>query len=260
MTFYADISSWQAPADDTYPYPVLAFRADDGVGPDSHAAHNWQHCQQKGLIAVAYVVFKPGHVAPIVNRLKQMFGPHPARLAVMVDMESGAEFAGPGNHSLEANQMVAELGAWLGPDAVLGYANAPDWAALWPDRPAGLKRIVAHYGAGAPNGAYGWQYFGGVDNPTAVGFPRSCPPFGGNVDLNYINRTVAQIEADFGFTPKEDGDLTPEEHAWLENLAKNDIPLPYKQHGYNLAVQTLAAVNYLRSAVADVLAKVGPKS
>lgn len=203
-TFLADISSWQQPVNRSYPYPVLSFRVDHGGGIDDHAAANWSFVRDtpRILIGIAYVVFIPGQGAAILNRVKTFFGAHgPAKLVVMIDMESGSGFAGPGNHSTEANVLAAGLAAWLGSTArVTGYANGGDWDNCWPTRPSWLKRTVASYGSQDP-GAFQWQFYGGMPYPTPASYPRSCPPFGSNVDLNVIHHSPAELVSLFGLTP-----------------------------------------------------------
>lgn len=214
-TVYADVSSWQAPLDDSYPYPMVAFRDDFGAGIDTDAHANWTWASQSKRIqaVIAYVVFKPGQGRAIFGRVTASLGPAHPKLAVMIDMESGAEFAGPGNHSAEANELAELLAGWLGDRRrVLGYANHGDWASCWPSAPSWMKRVTADYGTTDP-GSWGWQYYGGVaDNPSPAGLPRSCPPFGSNVDLNVIHQPIGAILADLGLTEtptqlEEDDDM-----------------------------------------------------
>lgn len=220
-TFFADISSWQVPVNDSYPYPVLSFRVDFGGGIDPNARANWEFVRDtpRMLVGIGYVVFKPGQGPAILARVKQFFGtPAPAKLVVMIDMESGSGFAGPGNHSIEANRLAIGLADWLGSTArVTGYANGGDWANNWPVRPPWLKRTVASYGTQDP-GAFQWQYYGGMSYPTPAGFPRSCPPFGSNVDMNVIHHPADALPGLFGLTPEED--MTPEQWKWLTDYLK----------------------------------------
>src|SRR5262245_2723974 len=41
-TLFADVSTFQAPVDDDYPYEVLSFRSNDGTFRDDHFAHNYR--------------------------------------------------------------------------------------------------------------------------------------------------------------------------------------------------------------------------
>lgn len=224
-TFWVDISSWQQVVNSQYPYPVLGFRADTGTSTDGNAAENWQHCDEhpdRIRVAIPYVVFKPGQRAAIMRRLKNLFGSQcPGQIVPEIDMESGSDFAGPGNHSAEANALAADLAAWAGDqDRVQGYANSPDWAACWPTRPSWMKRRLAYYSSNpTPPGFYARQYWGALPYPVPSGYPKSCPPFGSFVDLNVTPRTINQIVADYGI-----GDptvqLDAEDHAWfIANMA-----------------------------------------
>jgi len=220
-TFWADISSWQRPVDASYPYPVLAFRVDWGGGIDDNARANWSHIAASSAIkaGIGYVVYKPGQSDAIAARVRGLFGTScPGKLAFMVDMESGADFAGPGNHSTDANRLTQLLADYAGnPARVIGYANGGDWASCWPTRPAWLKRVVASYGTQNPGG-WAWQFYGGMNYPTPAGYPRSCKPFGTSVDLNVCLKPLADVLADLGIG--DDMALTAAESAQLATAAK----------------------------------------
>lgn len=206
ITFWADISRFQGYVDSTYPYPVLGFRADTGTSIDSHAAGNWGYVANHPdhiRVAIPYVVFKPGQRAAIMARLKNLFGSQcPGNIVPEIDMESGAGFAGPGDHSAEANGLAADLAAWTGDqNRVQGYANSPDWSGNWPNRPAWMKRRLAYYSSNAnpvPAGFYAVQYYGALPYGSPAGWPRSCAPFGSYVDMNATPRTINQIVSDYG--------------------------------------------------------------
>jgi peptidoglycan hydrolase-like protein with peptidoglycan-binding domain len=74
---------------------------------------------------------------------------------------------------------------------VIGYGNTSDLATLWPNKPAGLRLVIAAYGS-KPSyaGMFGHQY-------TDSG---SCGPFG-TCDLNSADGMSQQdLEAMFGFS------------------------------------------------------------
>lgn len=184
--FWADIAEFQRVVDGTYPYGQLAIRLDTGWRLDNHAKANHAAVQKIAHIEalIGYVVFVPGQSKAILSRIKNAFGAHLEGIAPMTDMESGSGFAGPGNHSSEANDFVNELAAATSDrKREVGYANGGDWANNWPTRPPWLKRITANYGTQAPS-TWGWQYYGGLSYPTPTGFPRACKPFGSWVDMN----------------------------------------------------------------------------
>lgn len=218
-TFYADVAKYQRVVDASYPYPMLAFRADSGFDTDPNAEANWLYCQHAAgiKVAIGYVVFIPGASAEILSRLKLLFGQTaPAKLVVMVDMESGTGFAGPGNHSAEANTFITALVGWLGNrNRVIGYANKYDWASNWPGRPAWMRCVTAAYSATDP-GTFGWQYYGGVANPHPAGYPTSCPPFGSAVDMNVIHLPIDQIVTALGLSPEDE--MTPADLAEIKAL------------------------------------------
>lgn len=204
LTFFADVSTYQPLVDSSYPYPVFGFRADSGSSTDSHADGNWGYCDQhpdRILAVLAYIVFKPGRSGAIFTRLKNLFGSQcPPQVVPEIDMESGVQFAGPGDHSVEANDFIATLAGWSGKQArTQGYANAPDWAGNWPRTPVWMKRRLAAYSSQpTAAGYYSRQYYGALPYASPAGYPRSCPPFGGYVDMNVIPRSIDQILVDYG--------------------------------------------------------------
>lgn len=208
--FWADISRFQPVVNSTYPYRQLAIRLDSGFSIDENAAENRARVAKIDHIEVllGYCVFRPGQSKSILGRLKNAFGSDP-EFAVMTDMESGSEFAGPGNHSAEANDFVNELADWTSRARQVGYANGYDWASNWPNRPDWLKRATAAYGTNDP-GTWSWQYYGGLNYPSPAGFPRSCPPFGGWVDMNTAKLTPDGFKDDLGLD-------------WLSMATKQDV-------------------------------------
>ncbi|MBI3691900.1 MAG: hypothetical protein HY239_14945, partial [Mycolicibacterium aromaticivorans] len=43
-TLYADVSEWQVGVNDTYPYPVLCIRSNDGTYRDRRWVNNYGWC------------------------------------------------------------------------------------------------------------------------------------------------------------------------------------------------------------------------
>jgi hypothetical protein len=84
---------------------VFEFRADSGYSTDAKARVNWSQARvdlNNGSLklVIAYVVYIPGNNNMVMARLKSVFGLKPdPRIVWMIDMESGAYFAGPGDHS-----------------------------------------------------------------------------------------------------------------------------------------------------------------
>jgi hypothetical protein len=227
-TFYADVSYFQTPVTDAYPHPMIAFRVDWGGGIDDNARANWAwaSAHPRVQVVIAYVVFKPGQVNATMKRLTDFFGQSaPRKLVVMIDMESGSGFAGPGDHSPGANALANALAVWLGDKRrVIGYANGNDWAGCWPSAPSWMKRVQASYGTNSPD-AWGWQYYGGDARwPSPAGYPRSCPPFGANVDMNVIHKPIGQIAADCGLAAPVPVKPTPNTPTPETPVTKSDLP------------------------------------
>lgn len=203
-SFFADVSEFQRVINSRYPYPIISFRADNGHRTDYNAGANWRYIRSsaKIKIAIAYVVFMPGQLAPVMDRVKRLLGATcPRKIVIMVDMESGSGFAGPGNHSHEANTWMNAFAAYTGSHAqVIAYANRYDFNSNWPQIVGWAKKVTASYGTYDP-GTYAWQYFGGmVLYPSPSGFPRSVTPFGTWVDLNVIKRPIRKVMRDFGIS------------------------------------------------------------
>lgn len=229
-TYYPDVSEFQVPYNGEFTGQVASFRFHSGYRVDANAGANWAWlsgalAETRVRVVIAYAVFIPGQLETVVAGLMEVFGTHcPDGLVLMVDMESGIGFAGPGNHSVEANlwaeTFASYAGSWL---RVVPYANDPDYGECWPQLDSRLtKRHVARYEPPEPADAYSWQYYGGVPGETGVpGAPTSCAPFG-NCDMNVINRSVAEIEVDYGVAPAPIPDPPPpdpqETDMWLTNV------------------------------------------
>lgn len=200
QTFSADTSEFQPYIDIQYPYDAYMFRLHTGGRLDNKARGNWTFAEGNVKLNFGYVVFQPGQNNVIMRDLKNNFGANPHNLVPMTDMESGQQFAGPGNHSPEANDLAAMLAEWSGSwNKDYAYANVPDYAACWAQIDSRLKKHVAKYSSVLPNFGYGTQYFGGLSQyASPAGFPRSCPPFGGWVDMNHFPRSVDQMMLDLG--------------------------------------------------------------
>lgn len=202
-TFFADISEFQVVINSAYKISkMIAFRLDNGNRLDKHAVVNWAYCSAEADVVLCYVVFKPGQLNAVMARIKSVLGPVcPIKVAIMLDMESGGDFAGPGNHSMEANQWAMAFATYGASNwrKAYPYANAPDYASCWPQMDARLvRKHTAKYSTTGP-GTYGWQYFGGLTQyASPAGYPRSCEPFGSWVDMNVIFASIAQIKIDLG--------------------------------------------------------------
>jgi len=209
---WADISEFQQVVDSTYPYPVLAIRLDTGYRLDNHAVSNHRAVSNIAHIdaLIGYAVFIPGQSKAILNRIKNAFGSQPD-FAIMTDMESGPGFAGPGNHSSEANEFVAQCEAWTHDAArELGYANDPDWKSNWSSPLPWMHKVIAHYGSDFVPGYFAQQYYGGLNYPTPTGLPRACKPFGSWVDLNTAAMTLTTLQDSLGLD-------------WLSMATKADV-------------------------------------
>ncbi|WP_245568088.1 hypothetical protein [Nocardia jiangxiensis] len=206
-SLYADVSSWQIPVDDTYPYQIFCFRANDGVYEDPNFAQNYRwavNAVESGKLScfIVYSFWRSNWQATgqtAINMIEAQGGPHP-KLVMMIDLESGGNPGG--DQSDGVNKMYWQWTDWLGTTndigtrRVIGYANANDFYSMWRTRPDGLRMVGAGYGTN-PNlpGQIAHQFTDGVyssaykrilhnhaDNKLAAllggSLPTWCPPFG----------------------------------------------------------------------------------
>ncbi|WOR07358.1 hypothetical protein QDR78_18795 [Mycobacterium marinum] len=211
-TLFADVSEWQVPVDDSYPYPVLSIRVSDGSYQDRNFARNYTWMRAalnsgKLTFGIVYTYVRPQTWQSNAATVKQMIdaagGLHP-RVALMLDIESGGN--PPGDQSGGINALYSALADYTGdPARIIGYGNVSDLNGMWRTKPPGIRLIVAGYGR-LPTypGMVAHQYTDGQGY--GGGLPEGCPPFG-NCDMNAANGlTPAEFAAACGIS----GDLQPE--------------------------------------------------
>lgn len=174
---WCDISEFQTPVDDSYPYRWLSFRSNDGTYRDPVFQQNLAWCKAKADAGqldgfFVYAVSEPGE--DWAGTLMSAVGEAHPLMVVMIDVESwGGRITG--DQSADLNAGRERIGAWLGNvSRVVGYGNAGDLNSLWPER-GDTGIIYANYDSnpGFP-GAFAHQY-------SSTG---NVPPFGYPVDLN----------------------------------------------------------------------------
>lgn len=221
VNYYADVSEFQQPYNSSYAYPIREFRCDSGNREDKNCLANWQDTQRalsNGTCELVFIypVFVPGNNNAIMSRIKNRFGSTTPtnRLAALIDMESGSNFAGPGDHSVEANALASMLADYTGEPVDMvrshGYGNLGDLASNWPHILPQIMQHRAAYNAINPGG-FAWQYQGGnTSYPAPTGAPRSFAPFGTYVDGNLIFDTLDNIKIKLGITKPlvEDDDMS----------------------------------------------------
>jgi hypothetical protein len=197
-TFWADVSQYQRPVDDTYPHRVFSFRTNSGDKLDTNAAANlaW------GLRALAdgridvlipYYFFRPGQAnCDLWREVVTVDGKVHPRIVCMVDVE-GANGSVRGDNSAEINDEIQRVQGWLGAGRVIGYLNPKADPGLWPTRP-NIPLVVPHY-----NGTPGQSY----DFPNRFAHQYSdavpCAPFG-PCDANYTALSIPELLTLFGIT------------------------------------------------------------
>lgn len=196
-SLFADVSEFQVPVDDSYPYRIFSFRSNDGTYQDHNFYQNYSWAAQaadSGRIAcfIVYFYWRPNWLDTVDTHrgmVGQAGGPHP-KMITMIDVESGGNPGGDQSDGI--NRAYWRLADWLGSTRrVIGYANRPDFDSMWPVRPDGLNMIGAGYGSN-PNlpGQIAHQYTDGQGY--GGGLPEGAPPFG-NCDMNSAD----------GFSPEE---------------------------------------------------------
>lgn len=228
-TLYADVSEWQTPVTDAYPYRVLCIRSNDGNHRDVDWANNHAWCRgaaDAGRLAffIVYFVYRPG--VDSVAVLKSLVGePHP-KMAVMVDVESWGGQIG-GNQSAGINAAVDDLAAWLGDRRrVIGYGNVGDLNNLWPRKPDGMRLVIAGYGANPSYpGKIAHQYTNGEGYGARDGLPDGAPPWQ-KCDMNSADGlTATEFAAALGITTSPHNTPAPDLDP-LEELLMSDLRAP----------------------------------
>jgi hypothetical protein len=192
-TMWSDVSEFQPGVTDQYPHSFFAFRSHDGGHNDSQFLHNvtWANSRVKSGKLWGYIVYyfyRPGFNGSA--SLKSRIGPNPnPKMVVMIDVESaGGQVSG--NQSAQINREFHDLASYLGnAKRVIGYGNISDLNALWPQKPSGVRLVVAAYGSnpGYP-GKFGHQF---SDH-------ANVPPFGPS-DLNSADgMTAHELQLMFG--------------------------------------------------------------
>lgn len=192
-TLWSDISHFQVPVNDRYPYHFLCFRSNDGTFLDTHFTQNIAWARQAVRTGrmfgfMVYYFYRPG-----VNGAKVLMsrvGKPDPRMAVMIDVESaGGQVAG--NQSAAINAQHDELAKWLGSaNRVVGYGNVSDLGALWPSKPHGIRIVVAAYGS---NPSYPGKFAHQFSDNT------STPPFGPSDFNSADGMSAGDLERMFGF-------------------------------------------------------------
>jgi hypothetical protein len=195
-TYWADVSEYQVPVDDRYPYQVLAIRSNDGTYRDNKFAGNLAWCKQavdSGRMAffIVYLVYRQNWQQDLDTLISDVGTPHP-KVVVMIDVESwGGQVTGDQSGPITA--LRNGIGSWLGSNARVGvYANRGDLTSLYPNLPGDVRVFVAGYGS------------------PIVGYPQEiaqqytdagpCAPFG-NCDMNVAyGMTPDQVASAFGLT------------------------------------------------------------
>lgn len=191
-TLFADVSEWQVPVDDSYPYQVLSIRVSDGTYRDRNFAQNYAWMRRaldsgKLTFGIVYTYVRPDNPGANGATVRSMIdangGLHP-RVALMLDVESGGNPGG--DQSGPINTLYASLADYAGSAArIIGYGNVGDLNSMWRTKPPGIRLIVAGYG-NLPTypGMVAHQYTDGTG--FGGGLPEGCPPFG-NCDMNAAN-------------------------------------------------------------------------
>ncbi|MFD6156940.1 hypothetical protein ACFWF7_04320 [Nocardia sp. NPDC060256] len=187
-SLFADVSEYQVPVDDSYPYQIFSLRSNDGTYQDHNFYENYAWAAaaaDAGRIAcfIVYLYWRPNWLDTVDTHrsmIGQAGGPHPKMIS-MIDVESGGNPGGDQSDGI--NRAYWRLVDWLGStQRVIGYANRSDFNSMWPVRPDGLRVIAAGYGSN-PHlpGQIAHQYTDG--RGYGGGLPEGAPPFG-NCDMN----------------------------------------------------------------------------
>jgi len=194
-TIFADVSEFQVPVDDSYPYEVLSIRTSDGTYRDHNFARNYawmRRALDDGRLAcgIIYFYWRPNwqqSVATHQDMINDNGGLHPKTI-LMIDVERGGNPSGDFSDALNATDDA--LSAWTGdPRRVIAYGNTYDLNSMWRNRREN-QFIVAAYGSNPDfPGKIAHQYTDGQGY--GGGLPEGCPPFG-RCDMNSADGVTPQ--------------------------------------------------------------------
>ncbi|MBO0884389.1 MAG: hypothetical protein J2P17_29475 [Mycobacterium sp.] len=207
-TLFADVSQFQPPVDDSYPYPVLSIRVCDGTYVDPNFAQNYAWMRAaldsgKLMFGIVYTYVRPAtwqsNADTLTATIDANGGLHP-RVALMLDVESG-DGNGSADQSYAINSLYNALAEYGGAVGIIGYGNTGDLDAMWPNKPPGIRLIIAAYGSDPDYpGKIAHQYTDGTGYGAASGLPDGAPPFGA-CDMNSADGlTPQQFAAACGIT------------------------------------------------------------
>jgi hypothetical protein len=192
-TLWSDISSWQKPVNNSYPYHFICIRSNDGsfLDPNFNANIAWCRGAVKAGKLWGFMVYyfsRPGinGAQLLMNRV----GKPDHDMAVMIDVE-GANGQVRGDQSNAVNSQYSALVKWIGrPGSVVGYGNTGDLNGLWPRKPHGIRFVIAAYGSnpGYP-GKFAHQF---MDN-------KNTPPFGPSDFNSADGMSAGDLQRMFGF-------------------------------------------------------------
>jgi hypothetical protein len=193
-TLFADVSEYQVPVDNRYPYKFLSIRSNDGTYRDRHFAQNYtwaKNALANGRLTglIVYFVWRTNWQDAVSTHTSMCGGrPHPKQVT-MIDVESwGGRIKG--DQSTGLNAARAALVKWYSGDKrrVIGYGNSGDLVSLWPKR-GDIGIVLASYGANPSfPGKLAHQF---ADN-------YSTPPFG-PCDINSADgRSPLQFATQLG--------------------------------------------------------------
>jgi hypothetical protein len=193
-TLYADVSEWQIGVNDSYPYPVLCIRSNDGTYRDHQWRNNYDWCRRNAdsgrlTFFIVYFVWRPNWQQTVETFKDLVRTPHP-KMAVMLDVESW-DGQIRGDRSAAINATYEAVGAFAGSTKkVIGYGNVGDLNNVWPNKPADIRLVVAAYGHNPSYpGKVAHQYTDGSGH--GGGLPEGAPPFA-RCDMNSANGLTAE--------------------------------------------------------------------
>jgi hypothetical protein len=221
-TLFSDVSEFNDPVKDGYPYKFLAIRSNDGTYRDKHFAQNlaWAKAATDAghLVGFAvYFVFEENWQATFETFKSQVGVPH-EKMAVFIDIESwGGRIRG--DHSTQLNALRAAVLQWLRSfrskiawtvDIVFGrqvrrvaaYGNSADLNNLWPKR-GSIAVGLAAYGSNPQFPGKLFHQFTDRANTAPFGRPTDLnsadgltpAQFAGKLGLLSTTEAVAQLVA-----------------------------------------------------------------
>lgn len=206
VSYYQGAISWSKVAAAGYKFAFI--RVSDGTASkDSKFTTNWAGAQAAGVIRGAYQYFRPGqNVTTQANMMIAAIGHYtPGDLPPVLDVEA-TDGLGPATVASKVNQWMTQVSSALGVKPII-YSGYYFWRdqvgnpATYASNPFWIAQYTSAACATIPSVWNKWAFW----QHSASGKVNGIS---GNVDMDYFNGSVAELQAFVGTASTPDPDPT----------------------------------------------------